>query len=190
MKIKNTLLGIALCVAAPLALAQGYVGATGGATNWDIDCAGTTSCDKSGTGFKIFGGYMLNPNVGIEALYIDLGKATVAGILPGLGTATGEFKGSGFGIGGVLAGRSDAFSFGARLAIMSVEGKVNGRVAGFSGSTSKTSAQPLFGVYAGYEIVKNLDLRIEFDSTRVKVGDDDGSDGTVRLISGGITYRF
>lgn len=182
MSIKTVIAAIALAAAAPLASAQVYVGAAGGVSNWSVNCEGTTACDKTGSGMKGFVGYRFSGPFAVELLYVDLGKTTAR-----VGPADLSLKGDGVGAALVLDGKADKWSYGARLGALSVKGKVNVS-GGFSGSSSKTSTQALFGIFAGYEIVENLSLRLELDSTRVQI--EDGSDGTVRLISAGLTYRF
>lgn len=182
MSIKSTVAAIALAAAAPLACAQVYVGASGGISNWSVDCGGTTSCDKTGSGLKGFIGYRFSGPFAVEALYVDLGKTTAR-----VGPVDLSIKGEGVGAALVVDGKSDKWSYGARLGALSMKGKVSVS-GGFSGSGTKTSTQAIFGLFAGYEIVDNLSLRIEVDSTRVQT--DDGSEGTVRLIGAGLTYRF
>ena len=182
MKIKTVVAAIALAAAAPLAVAQVYVGASGGVSNWSVDCGGTTSCDKTGSGVKGFIGYRFSGPFAIEALYVDLGKTTAR-----VSSFDVAIKGEGMGAALVFDGKSDKWSYGARLGALSMKGKVSVS-GGFSGSSSKNSTQALFGVFAGYEIVENLSLRLELDSTRVQT--EDGSEGTVRLIGAGLTYRF
>lgn len=182
MSIKKFLVAITLAAAAPLAGAQVYVGASGGISNWSVDCGGTTSCDKTGSSMKGFIGYRFSGPFAVEALYVDLGKTTAR-----VGMVDVAIKGQGVGAALVLDGKSDKWSYGARLGALSMKGKVSVS-GGFSGSSSKTSTQPIFGIFAGYEIVDNLSLRLEIDSTRVQT--EDGSEGTVRLIGAGLTYRF
>lgn len=182
MSIRNLVAAIALAAVAPIASAQVYVGASGGISNWSVDCGGTTSCDKNGTGLKGFIGYRLSGPFAVEALYVDLGKTTAR-----VGMVDVAIKGQGVGAALVLDGKSDKWSYGARLGAVSMKGKVSVS-GGFSGSSAKTSTQALFGIFAGYEIVDNLSLRLELDSTRVQT--EDGSEGTVRLIGAGLTYRF
>lgn len=182
MSIKTFVVAITLAAAAPLAAAQVYVGASGGISNWSVDCGGTTSCDKNGTGAKGFVGYRFSGPFAVEALYVDLGKTTAR-----VGMVDVAIKGQGVGAALVLDGKSDKWSYGARLGALSMKGKASVS-GGFSGSSSKTSTQPIFGIFAGYEIVDNLSLRLELDSTRVET--EGGGEGTVRLISAGLTYRF
>ncbi len=58
------------------ASAQGYLGTSIGQSDFDLDCTGLTSCDTKDTGWKVFGGHMFTPNLGIEGAYVDFGKAT------------------------------------------------------------------------------------------------------------------
>lgn len=66
MKKQAVAVSMLCALASHGASAQGYVGARFGATHVDIYCAGTTSCDKSSTGFEVFGGYLLAPWVSVE----------------------------------------------------------------------------------------------------------------------------
>ncbi len=74
------------------ASAQVYVGGTVGVSQLELDCEGATTCDDTGSGSKIYGGYKITPNVSIEAGYINFGKANVkgkgevVGFVPGYGS--------------------------------------------------------------------------------------------------------
>lgn len=88
----TTRIGIALAavLATPLAIAQGgswYAGGSAGRSTTSIDDAGirrglggqglatATLADRdASTGYKLFGGYELTPNVAIEAGVFDLGR--------------------------------------------------------------------------------------------------------------------
>ena len=78
--------------------AQAYVGGGVGQSRADVDCTGSTVCDKTDTAFKIFGGYMFTKNFGLEGAYYNQGKARLEGTDPELGTMVAEYKGRGFGI--------------------------------------------------------------------------------------------
>ncbi len=58
---------------------HGYVGASIGESKYDIDCASGFSCDRKGTGFKIFTGGRFHDIVGLELSVLDMGKASRAG---------------------------------------------------------------------------------------------------------------
>lgn len=75
--MKKILLAAALAAASTLASAQGYAGALIGMANYSGDCVG--SCDKSDTGFKLYGGYDLGSGIAFEVGYTDFGTVTVNG---------------------------------------------------------------------------------------------------------------
>src|SRR5262245_32793760 len=91
-KIK-TLLGGALLVASAAASAQGYAVLSAGASQLDLDCAGASTCDKSGTSFKLLGGYSFAPNMAAEFGYFDFGKARAADSGASLDVKTTAFGG-------------------------------------------------------------------------------------------------
>ncbi len=99
--------GLAL-LAAGAASAQGYVGGAFGRTNASVDCSGTLSCDKTSSGGKLYGGYMLGPQFSVELGYFDWGKASATELPVALGrempkdtgsvTVSGRLKTTGFGL--------------------------------------------------------------------------------------------
>lgn len=58
---------------------HGYVGASLGESKYDIDCASGFSCDRKGTGFKIFTGGRVRDIIGLEVSVLEMGKAVRAG---------------------------------------------------------------------------------------------------------------
>ncbi|HEX5372563.1 MAG TPA: outer membrane beta-barrel protein [Aquabacterium sp.] len=69
--MKKILSAVALAAACGVASAQGYAGALIGMTEYTEDCP--VACDKSDTGFKIYGGYEVMPNLSVEVAYTDFG---------------------------------------------------------------------------------------------------------------------
>ena len=57
----------------------GYVGASIGQAEYDIDCPGGFSCDDNDTGFKIFAGGRIRNFFGVELAYVDMGEIQLAG---------------------------------------------------------------------------------------------------------------
>ena len=53
-----------------------YIGGAFGQTEVALDCAGTTACDDSDSGWKIFAGYQFNRNFAVELGYGDLGRSS------------------------------------------------------------------------------------------------------------------
>jgi OOP family OmpA-OmpF porin len=166
-----------------------YVGVSAGRSRLDLDCAGTTSCDRTDTAAKIFGGYMFMPNFGAEVAYYDLGKATVSGVDPTLGTVSGSLKGTSFGVFGVAAAPFGQFSVFGKLGAVSTKAKVEASSAslGIGGSDSQRHTNLGWGLGASYEITNNLGLRAEFERLRVEFDDNkDNAD----LYTVGVHYRF
>lgn len=175
-------------ISAGPALAQPYIGVSAGQSDYG-DCVGAVSCDSSGTGFKLFGGYMFSPYLGVEASYFDLGKATVdAGFDPVLGNVSGELKANGFAAYGVAAAPIGDFSVFMKAGLASTNLKVSARatLAG-SASDSESSVDFAFGVGAAYQFTKNLGVRAEWERFRAKFM---GEKGDIDLASIGIVYRF
>lgn len=191
MKRKN-LLAIAAgltMMAASGVYAQGYVGAGVGAGNVDVDCSGLTSCDKSNTGYKIYGGYQFGGGWAAELAYFDWGKVTGTGTITGLGTGSGKLRATGVGVG-------VAYFFPVapdwvpvvRLGVARTTGKAT--LTDTVGSISDTthSTQPYFGLGIGYKLMPQLFLTGEVDFSKVKYLSTEKDD--TRLISIGVHYAF
>lgn len=168
--------------------AEGYVGLAGGVARADVDCSGTTVCDRNDTAVKVFGGYKFTPNIALEGNYFNFGKVKVAGPVPGFGTVTGDIKTSGFGIGAAFFGQFGSdWSGVARLGVASMKTKVNASVAGFSGSDSETKAQPYAGFGLGYGISKGVTLDLAADFSR---GEYSGEKSDIAAFTVGMTFSF
>lgn len=194
--MKRTALSLAAAalMLSSAAFAQGYVGIAGGASKVDVDCAGTTTCDTTSTGWKLFGGYKFTPNWAAEVGYFDFGKAKFAGSNVTTGNITAEVKGTGFGAGVALSGEfAPSWTGVARLGVASVKAKVSGTVTGGtltpagSISDSETSTNAYFGLGVGYLIAKNMSIDGAMDFSR---GKWQGEKADVRLVSIGLTYSF
>jgi len=189
MKRAPIALTLALFSALPLsAFAQAYVGVGLGQSDAHIDCSGTTSCKKTDTAAKVFGGYMFTPNVGLEAAYYDQGKATLTATDPELGNLRGEFKGDGVGVYalGVLP-FGDASVF-VRLGVVSanITGTATASSLG-SASLSERHSDLAVGLGAGYKISSMLGARLEYERVRVKF---QGTDNNVDLFTLSLLYSF
>ncbi len=170
------------------ASAQVYVGATAGQAKWNDDCKGTTKCDTTSTGYKLFGGYNIDKNFAVEASYFSLGKINANGTV-GQVNASAEVKGTGFEIAGV-AKHDFTENFGgfAKLGLARVKADANSVVPGWAHfSQDTTSTQPVLGLGLTYKVSKDIALRGEFESRRVKLG---GDKDTVNNFSVGVQYSF
>jgi OOP family OmpA-OmpF porin len=179
---------IAMAVAAvPLfgaqaAMAQGYLGVSGGASFYDVDCAGTTSCDKNDTSFKLYGGYNINPNFAIEGGYTSLGKASA-----NVGTLRAELKASGFevaGVGKFPAAQNLELFVKLGLSVMTGEAVISGSAPS---SAEEDSTELLAGFGLSYNINKQAAVRAEYETRNVKFP---GDKATVGNFTVGVTFKF
>lgn len=169
------------------AFAQGYAGAAGGAAKLDFDCSGTTTCDTTSAGWKLFGGYKFSPNWGVEVNYFDFGKAT-ATLGTGTGILSGDVKGTALGAGVAFFAPFAPQWYGvARLGVASTKAKITGSFGGFSGSDSETSTNAYYGLGLGYAMSKNLSIEGAIDFSRFKYA---GESVDARLASIGLSFSF
>lgn len=157
---------IAAAFVAMPASAQWYIG--GGVGSSSVRGVDGTSApftltggDSSKASVKIYGGYQITPNWGVEAQYSDLGSRDLAvrnatGALVG----TGSLKASQYSFAGTgTLPLSSNFSLFGKLGISSNQGKVDS--AGVSSSGNKTS--PMIGVGVAYNFTPQLSVRFEYE---------------------------
>lgn len=190
MNGNKRILGIAASalLASSAVMAQPYVGAGVGPTRIDVDCSGTTTCDKTDSGFKVFGGFRTGSGFAPELVYFDWGKATATLVDTELGTASGEVKATGWGLGvAYFIPFTTQWQGVLRLGVASNKAKGTGTLGGVSGSVSETSTNPYYGLGVGYRINNNLSIDGAMDFSRIKLL---GEKADTRLISIGVTYLF
>jgi OOP family OmpA-OmpF porin len=124
---------------------------------------------KAGTAYKLYGGYRLTPNFGVEAGYARLGR--VSQWTPGYGYGYGYGastlqSGSGQAFYAAATARlplGDAFALNGRLGV--AYGRISGRDNGVPGyqrfSGSSTGVMAGFG--AEYRVTKNLAITADYD---------------------------
>lgn len=131
-----------------------YGGASAGKA--DAECS-DTSIDCKSTGWKLFGGYKLSPNLAVEGGYYSLGTAKEE-VQPG---TTAEVSASGVGMTGVasypVADEVDMFAKGG---IMMWEAE--GKVTGFP-TQKEDGTDLLLGVGAAYKLDNNWGIRGEYE---------------------------
>jgi OmpA-OmpF porin, OOP family len=187
MKRLAAVLAVVLTSAMAPAFGQAYVAGYGGQSDYDIDCAGTTSCDVKDTGFKIAGGYMFTPNFGVEGFYTNLGKANATLNDPFLGSLRAEIKATAFGLYGVGAVPIGDFSLFGKLGLASVEMKVSAAAGIGSASDKETTTSFAWAVGAGYNFNRNLALEVEYSRTRGKY---EGEEADIDLLAAGVKFTF
>lgn len=163
---------IAVALISPAALANDtglYVGASVGSSKYD----GLPNVDSS-TGGKLVLGYSFNPNLAVEAGYLDFGSA---GFRSGFITGTIHAKGFNASVVG-RAPISDVLSVHAKLGYFS--GDADASAAGIQ--VSGNGSDPSYGVGLTYNVSKSTGVRLEWD----RVGSGDAID----LVSVGVVFKF
>lgn len=200
MKKAFSLLCAAGALAALDARSEGFAGIAAGGARWPSDvCGSRGSCDRGDTAWSARVGYMFSPYIGIEARYVDLGRAKLTE-----STISGADIDARIGAKGAGVGAVAAFPFADRFRITGAAGVARMRTryerpdvslaSGGEGGTaavvglsySETKTRPYYGVGLDYAFAPNLSLGVE--ATRYRVGLAGTAD--VDTFMGGITYRF
>ena len=173
---------IAVCAAlaslpsyAQLANSGLYIGGNVGPTKYRGDDIGGFTTDRSDKGGKLYAGYEFTPNVALELGYADLGSYTSA-----IGSADGQ--GAFLDVVGKVP-FTPQLSGIARLGAFN--GKVDGTLAGFEDSATKTT--PKVGLGLQYDFTKNVALRGEWERYRFEAF---GEKSNVDLATIGVKFRF
>jgi len=187
---------IAAAFVAMPASAQWYIG--GGVGSSKVTGADGTApttppltlagADSNKASVKIYGGYQITPNWGVEAQYADLGNRDFA-IRNGAGVplATGSLKATQFSIAGTgTLPLANNFSLFGKLGISSNHGKIS--AAGISDRGSKTS--PLIGVGALYNVTPKLAVRLEYEDFGKFSNDGGASGGAIRANNFGLSLQY
>lgn len=179
MKKALPLLALAALFASGSALAQGYVGGSLGLTQQDPNCAGWSSCDKSDTGLKVYGGYKLTKEWALEVAYTDFGSVGLRS-----GPASGSYSVSALSAGGAFfLPLAPKFTGIGRFGLASVDADYS---APFSGS-SESSIEPYFGLAVAYTLTPKLSATGSFDYMNA---DYPNGSGNAILFGIGLSYAF
>ena len=144
----------AVALTAAPAFAQAYIGGGLGTSKiYGFDGGGLTGGNFQKRLVKIYGGYQITPNWGVEAQYGDLGNRT----LTFAGANVGSFRVSQMSIAGTGTLPLDSgFSLLGKVGISS--NRASGSIVT---GNSKTSA--LLGIGAAYSITPALSARVEYE---------------------------
>lgn len=182
------ILGLAL-IAPGLASAQGgYAGIGVGQSTMKDDSTALvgTSLDDSDTGWKLFGGYMFNPNAAVEFAYIDFGEFTGSG-----GGFTDNWEATGISI-SALGSWPLASEFSLLGKIGATRWDVDDRftVGGAAFSPSETGTDLSFGIGVQYDFTRQVGARLEWERFN-DVGDDNTTgQSDLDLLSASVAYMF
>ena len=146
------------------------------------------------TKWRLQGGYRFNPNLAVEAGYIDFGKAKYTAAYTG-GSAQGSLKAGGVDVAALVGlPLNDSFSVFAKAGV--VAAKVDSRLAASgaavaaSGDASTHVVRPLLGLGAIYKLSDHVDLRADYDHVSGLGKSDKTGKMTANMVSLGVAYNF
>ncbi|MDB5991525.1 MAG: hypothetical protein JWQ10_2928 [Herbaspirillum sp.] len=172
---KYCISGLVLCAAAVSASAFAaapandgwYLGTSVGRSKVKINRDGLYEDfkgNKTGTGFKLYGGYQFNQYFALEGQYIKLATAKYQSSGPST-PWHGNLKIRGLAIDAVgILPLGDSFSLLGKLGMVQMQADANFQTnsgSSYSGKTTKTT--PLIGVGAEYKLTPALALRAEYE---------------------------
>lgn len=185
----TTLAAALLLAGLPAAtFAQGYVGASIGQVRVNLDCTGTDTCEKSDTAYKLYGGYMFMPYVGVEADWYNQGKLRQTATDETLGSVSADWKGDGWGLFAVGAYPIGSFSLFGKLGAVSSKVKVDATSSVYGrASQSERHTDLGWGLGADYAFTKNVRARVEFEQVKLKFQDEKRN---ANLLTVGVAFVF
>jgi OOP family OmpA-OmpF porin len=158
--------------------------------------AASLSSSDSGSSnkWRLQGGYRFNPNLAVEAGYIDFGKAKYTASYTG-GSAQGSLKAGGVDVAALLSlPVNDSFSVFGKAGVVAASVKssltASGVPAAASGDASTHVIRPLLGVGALYKLTDNVDLRADYDHVSGLGKSNKTGKMNANLFSLGIAYNF
>jgi OOP family OmpA-OmpF porin len=169
------------------AQAQGFAGIAAGNSRAGIDCAGTLTCDRNDTAWKLYGGYMFHPNFGAQAEVYRQGRAKFSASLTDGTVATGELKGDGMGLYGLALAKDGIWSVFGKAGLLSSRITGAARVQDLGSSSRETHTHFGWGVGMGMDWSKNFGGRLEYERLRGRLL---GESVDVDQVTAGIVARF
>lgn len=162
-----------------------YIGAGVGGAKYDLGAGDlgltTGNVDDTDTGYKIFGGYNFNKNIGLELAYVDLGDVSFNGTV-GATAVNGGGDTQGFNISAVFtAPINDRFSIFGKVGAFAWDADFNANSAAVRATGSGSGTDFSAGLGAAYHLNRNVSLRTEYEC----FDDVDASLWTV-----GVAYKF
>jgi OOP family OmpA-OmpF porin len=189
MKLRNKACLAALFVTAvgvtADAAAQAYGGVGVGYTRNKLECGGF-ACDRDDTGYKIFGGYNFHPYFGVEAAYVDLGKAS-ASVPTTAGTLFGEVSTQGPAIFAVAKAEDATWKVFGKLGFAFMNTEVKASLGSLSASEDDTHTNPAWGLGIGWKVSRNILVQVEYERFRSELS---GEKSWVEFTSLGVVYNF
>jgi OOP family OmpA-OmpF porin len=171
-----------------------YLGASVGQAkvkDFCTDLAGFVgSCDDKDTAWKIIGGYQFNRNLGVEAGYTDLGRASLNGTVLGV-PVSARAKAKGFELLGVgTLPLNEQFALYAKAGLFRWDVDTSVTAAGITAAIGDKGTDFTFGVGVKYNLTRNAAVRFEFQRYNDVGNDATTGQSNVNVWSLGLQFRF
>jgi len=170
-----------------VAQGQSFIGLSAGTSRADIDCTGALTCDRDGTAWKLYGGYMFHPNFGAQAEIYRQGRARFSGSLADGTVVNGELKGEGLGLYGLAVAREGIWSVFGKAGLLTSRMSGTLRVADLGTSQRETHTHFGWGAGVGVDWAKNFGARLEYERLRGRL---QGESVDVDQVTAGVVARF
>ncbi|SDS96207.1 outer membrane autotransporter barrel domain-containing protein [Halopseudomonas xinjiangensis] len=151
-----------------------------------------TSSDEKDTAFKVGAGVQLNPYVGVEFQYVDLGDFNVNATAAGAGNAKATFSTSGLGLNLVGTLPLDAFKLYGKVGYNKLETEAKVSTGGSTVFRDEEKENiTSFALGATYALTPQFELGVEFERYQ-DLGSDHttGGEEDADLLSLGLRYNF
>jgi len=182
---------------AGVSLGQSKVDADAGQLKSELEALGATSVaasvNNTDTGWKLFGGYQLNKNLGFEAAYVDLGSfnsnATYATLAGSPYQSKTDGKGFLLSVVGTLP-VSDTVAIFGKIGAFSWDLDATASTSLASTSLSASGTDLAYGLGANWQINKTIGLRAEWERFQDIGGKNGFNQHDVDLYSIGAVFHF
>lgn len=160
-----------------------YLAASGGASIYDVDCRGSSTCDRVDRAGRAAVGFFVAHNLAIEATVVDFGSAFAS---RGADSQRWRARLAGVGL-AVPLDFGGPWSGLLRFGVASVHTTSDRGSAGVFVRSTGNSAEGYAGLAVAYALTPQVALELAFDSTRAEVA---GSAGRVDALTFGVQLRF
>ncbi len=168
--------------------ASTYVEAAAGISRADVDCAGTSQCDRTSRFGRITIGHELVPGLAAELSLGRWGTLKAAGDVPGFGRVEARVQARGYGVGlATSMALSSDWALTARLGLASNRATVTGTAFGETTRSSERDSAPYGGVGLRYRVNDTVSAGLSVDSTRIAA---DGEKSTLTLAGAFLRVGF
>ena len=141
------------------------------ATQWQVDCIGSTACDRQDSGWRLTGAWQFAPQGALELVAAEQGRIRAEALgSTGLKTSDLRVRGAGVNVAWLMPLDAD-WLFTARVGALAnrVRFIENAGVGATDESTSRTRTDPAVGLGLSWRLSPNLSLdgRYDWTSTRL-----------------------